>query len=307
MSSPAASAVKPRILIADDSTLVRAVLIKHVEEWFEFREALDGEEAWQLLLTDPQIHIVITDLTMPKLDGYGLLQRIRTSEIEHIRTMPVIVVSGSDQHEERERAKAAGAADVITKSIDTTQLLSRLEVLSKLAHGEPGEHGHDLKLAQSLPAADIPSNIKVPLLLLESFTQQASNMLEKAYQSNKNFALLTIALGLPGTLPILPPPISTINTVSQLLQDSVRQTDYLTQTGIAEFSIATGSIHFDSARRFAQRLYRVITRINLVNHAEDELLVSCGLVAVSDYTDQICPEFPPLTEFCKMMRSPMHN
>ncbi|MBS0307756.1 MAG: response regulator, partial [Proteobacteria bacterium] len=39
--------VKPRVLIADDSKIVRATLIKHIQGMFEFREALNGEEAWE--------------------------------------------------------------------------------------------------------------------------------------------------------------------------------------------------------------------------------------------------------------------
>src|SRR3954470_9194382 len=96
--------VKPKVLIADDSRIVRAMLIKHIEGMFEFREALDGEQAWETLLIDPSIRVVITDLTMPKLDGYGLLTRIRNSEISRIRNLPVVVVSGSDESEERDRA-----------------------------------------------------------------------------------------------------------------------------------------------------------------------------------------------------------
>src|SRR3569833_161370 len=93
--------VKPRVLIADDSRIVRATLIKHIEGMFEFREALDGEQAWEMLLLDPGIRVVITDLTMPKLDGYGLLRRIRTSKVSRIRDIPVVVVSGSDEEQER--------------------------------------------------------------------------------------------------------------------------------------------------------------------------------------------------------------
>ncbi|MBV8664959.1 MAG: response regulator [Burkholderiaceae bacterium] len=124
---------KPRILIADDSRLVRAVLIKRIEGLFEFREAVDGEQAWEILLGDAEIRVVISDLTMPRLDGYGLLQRIRTSDLARIRELPVVVVSGSDEVAERERAKAAGADDLITKGIGAAQLLSRLDVLARLS------------------------------------------------------------------------------------------------------------------------------------------------------------------------------
>lgn len=141
MTAPASidSPGKPRVLIADDSRIVRTMLIKHIEGMFEFREALDGEQAWETLLVDPSIRVVITDLTMPKLDGYGLLQRIRSSKINRIRNIPVVVISGSDERQERDRAMAAGATDLIIKGIGAAQLLSQLDVLSRLASPQSHE------------------------------------------------------------------------------------------------------------------------------------------------------------------------
>src|SRR4051794_21616849 len=101
---PVDISLKPWVLIADDSRIVRATLVKHIQGIFDFREALDGEQAWEILLLDPNIRVLITDLTMPRLDGYGLLERIRSSKIGRIRNMPVVVVSGSDEQHERERA-----------------------------------------------------------------------------------------------------------------------------------------------------------------------------------------------------------
>jgi two-component system cell cycle response regulator len=138
MTTSMGKPIRPRILIADDSRAVRAVLLKRIERKFDFREAVDGEQAWEVLLEDDGIRAVISDLTMPRLDGYGLLRRIRGSELARIRELPVVVVSGSDQAEERERAKAAGANDLITKGIDSAQLLSRLDILTRLGLDRSG-------------------------------------------------------------------------------------------------------------------------------------------------------------------------
>ena len=70
---------RPHALIADDSRIVRATLSKHLSDLFDFSEALDGEEAWEVLLRNDSVDLLITDLTMPRLDGYGLLQRMRGS------------------------------------------------------------------------------------------------------------------------------------------------------------------------------------------------------------------------------------
>ncbi len=115
--------VKPRVLIVDDSRIVRTTLARQVETVYDVREAADGIEAWEMVLIDPTIRIVITDLTMPHLDGYGLLMRIRESRIARIRSMPVVVVSGAQETDEQERVRAAGATALVGKGTAGADLL----------------------------------------------------------------------------------------------------------------------------------------------------------------------------------------
>jgi two-component system, cell cycle response regulator len=270
-------AVKPRVLIADDSRIVRATLIKHIEGLFDFREALDGEQAWEALLLDPTIRVVITDLTMPKLDGYGLLQRIRSSKVPRIRNIPVVVVSGSDEQAERDRAKAAGANDLITKGIGTAQLLSRLDVLSKLVTTQSEfERGLET-LVKSTSAAQL--ELSTP----ESLMMQAFGMLSNSIRQGKNFVMLNVCIGMRTEEQSVAPPSDVIAAIGQLLQRTVRQTDCVAQTGLAEFSLATGTIQFDAARAFAQRVCAAIGNANLVNQPGMSLTASCGLVALSEF------------------------
>lgn len=122
--------VRPRILVVDDSRSVRATLARHVEAAYDVREANDGVEAWETLLVDPSIRIVITDLTMPRLDGYGLLARIRESRIARIRTIPVLVMSGAQEQEEHDRVRVAGATRLIGKGTTAAELLACLGLLT---------------------------------------------------------------------------------------------------------------------------------------------------------------------------------
>ncbi|MBC7500604.1 MAG: response regulator [Herminiimonas sp.] len=276
-----AISLKPRVLIADDSRIVRATLIKHIEGLFDFREALDGEQAWQTLLIDPNIRVVITDLTMPNLDGYGLLERIRSSKISRIRNIPVVVVSGSDEQQERDRAKAAGASDLITKGIGTAQLLSRLDILSKLVNTQ-----HEFE--RSLEALVLESDTAVALVLAnpDELLVQARAMLAHAVKNNKNFVMLNACVGvkhngLDGVA--ASPPASVVNAIGQLLQRTIRQTDRVSVTGKDEFTLATGSIHFDSARNFAQRICNAISNANLIDDHRMSFIASCGLVSLAEY------------------------
>jgi two-component system, cell cycle response regulator len=123
----------PRVLIIDDSRMVRATIIKRIREHYDFREEMDGEAGWQALVLDQSIQLVISDLSMPVLDGYGLLTRIRASRLARIREIPVLMISGDEEEEARERAKMLGVSDFITKGVGTSELLARIDSLITLA------------------------------------------------------------------------------------------------------------------------------------------------------------------------------
>lgn len=274
--------LKPRVLIADDSRIVRATLIKQIQGIFDFCEAIDGEQAWEKLLLDPAIKVVITDLTMPKLDGYGLLHRIRSSKLRRINKMPVVVISGNDEQEERDRAKAAGATDLVVKGIGTAQLLSRLDILSKLVSTQ-GEYERSLE-------ALVDKGAKVPMVQLASpytLQTQAESMLSYAVKLNTNFVLLNVCLRQRRILNqqehLELPPHAVVNAIGQLLHGTIRHTDCVAKTAEAEFTLATGSISLDSAKAFAERLCNAIAHVTLMKDDAVSIIASCGLVSLCEY------------------------
>ena len=133
MSAPHVTAKLPVVLIVDDSRMVRASLSKHLQGHYEVQQAEDGEAGWQALLAEPRISVVISDLSMPKLDGYQLLERIRASDVPRVKVMPVMMISGSEDEAERKRASDLGATDFITKGVGSAEVLARLDSLSQLA------------------------------------------------------------------------------------------------------------------------------------------------------------------------------
>lgn len=122
-----------RVLVVDDSRLVRMALVRNLKDHFEICEEGDGEAAWQQLILDNSIRAVISDLQMPKLDGLGLLQRVRSSKQRRLLDMPFIVVSGEETEEERERARSLGASDFVTKGAGSAEILTRLTNLLALS------------------------------------------------------------------------------------------------------------------------------------------------------------------------------
>lgn len=122
----------PRILIVDESRMVRAMLIRHIRDLYDFREEADGEAAWQVLVLDHSIELVICSLSLPVLDGDSLLVRVRSSRLARLAQMPMLMISG-DNDEAIERAKSHGASDFVGRSTGGAELLARIESLLKLA------------------------------------------------------------------------------------------------------------------------------------------------------------------------------
>jgi two-component system, cell cycle response regulator len=121
-----------RVLVVDDSKFVRTTFAGILKASFAVREEPDGEAAWQAIESDPSLVMVFTDLDMPKLDGFGLLQRIRKSSDQRIKELPVVVISGAEALGSKERARQLGANDFISKSADAAEVLSRLDNVLRL-------------------------------------------------------------------------------------------------------------------------------------------------------------------------------
>lgn len=123
----------PRILIVDDSRMVRASLVRHLKGTYEVKEEGDGEAAWQTLVLDHTIAAVISDLQMPVLDGFGLLERVRACKLARLRDIPFVLISGEEDPEVLERAQRLGVSDFISKGISAVELKTRLAHLLQFA------------------------------------------------------------------------------------------------------------------------------------------------------------------------------
>ncbi|WP_148714600.1 diguanylate cyclase domain-containing protein [Chitinolyticbacter meiyuanensis] len=117
---------RPRILIVDDSRIVRATVRKHLGDQFDVIEEGDGEAGWRRLLADDTVQLLLSDLTMPELDGIGLLTRIRAAGDERLRRLPIIIISGEEDEATRLHCVERGASDFVTKSTDRAEMLARV-------------------------------------------------------------------------------------------------------------------------------------------------------------------------------------
>jgi diguanylate cyclase (GGDEF)-like protein len=126
------SAPLPRILIVDESRMARVALVRQIREFYEFREEADGEAAWQVLVLDHSIDLVICALSLPVLDGDALLRRVRSSRQSRVAQIPMLMIA-SDSEETNERARLHGASGFIKRGVSDAELLSRIGSLLKEA------------------------------------------------------------------------------------------------------------------------------------------------------------------------------
>lgn len=115
---------KETILIVDDSALNRMVLIEILgKENYTFLEAENGQQAVELLDCHPEVDLLL-DITMPEIDGFGVLEIM--NQYHWIEETPVIMISAEDSYTFVERAYDLGASDYITRSFDARVVCRRV-------------------------------------------------------------------------------------------------------------------------------------------------------------------------------------
>ena len=116
---------KETILIVDDSALNRMVLAEILgKENYTFLEAENGRQAVELLDCHPEVDLLLLDITMPEMDGFGVLEAM--NRYRWIEETPVIMISSEDAYPFIERAYDLGASDYITRPFDARVVCHRV-------------------------------------------------------------------------------------------------------------------------------------------------------------------------------------
>ena len=120
----------PLVLVVDDNAFSRRVIIKLLQEaGFKTLEASDGVQAIQLVTTIPDIRLITLDLEMPAMDGFQVLEAIRSPahagalKAAGNERVSVILVTGNDTYPNRRRGFELGAADFVRKDEVQDQLV----------------------------------------------------------------------------------------------------------------------------------------------------------------------------------------
>lgn len=108
------------LVVDDDREIVDSIGIFLAGEGYKVLKAYDGLEALEML-SENQVHLIILDIMMPKLDGIKTLMKLRQS-----RNVPVILLSAKSEDADKIFGLTAGADDYVTKPFNPSELMARV-------------------------------------------------------------------------------------------------------------------------------------------------------------------------------------
>ena len=111
-----------RVLTVDDSASMRALLRSALSSrGYQVSQAEDGVAALEWLADNgSHIDVIVTDINMPRMDGFGLIEALRGQS--RFRDCPILVLSTESSDEKKARARSAGATGWIVKPFDAAKL-----------------------------------------------------------------------------------------------------------------------------------------------------------------------------------------
>ena len=121
-----------RLLIADDNPLIRISLANLLNKWgILFTLCEDGLQAWNKLQKET-FDMLIIDMQMPNMDGYEVIQQLRSSKKNANQSIPIVVIAGTDDPTMMAQIKAAGVDTHILKPFKPGALFNALVHLKNI-------------------------------------------------------------------------------------------------------------------------------------------------------------------------------
>jgi two-component system cell cycle response regulator len=252
---------KPRILAVDDSRVMRRAMTKVLSKEYDVVESENGEDAWTILLNDDSIQVVFTDLSMPFLDGYGLLERMRTSDDAHLNEMPVIIITGNDDDDDaKQEALDKGANDFITKPFDSIQLQARAK-----AHITHKQTATKLTETSDQLANQATTDATTGLGGKQYFCKVGEEILSYANRHSSQFIVSRMDIDGFNNLFIKHGKEAMdhlLQTIGEKFSQHVRQEDTIARIGVSKFSLILKETNIDDAATLIERIREEIQNLN---------------------------------------------
>lgn len=173
---------KDLVLIVEDSEYMRKYLSALLDKVYEVKTAEDGEEGFKMALKYLP-SLVLTDILMPKLDGFGLLEKLRKNKTT--KNVPVILLTGHADQQSIIKGIEMGADDCITKPVVEKELLARVKNYLELFRSRQKELKDELRHEKKINRQKddfieiVGHELRTPLTCLSGYIQLLDSMIEK--------------------------------------------------------------------------------------------------------------------------------
>ena len=157
------------VLLIDDNGPIRMMLVEILNvAGYDVLEAADGAEGWKLA-TSRMPDIILSDIRMPEMDGFELLERIRGHQ--KTEAMPFIFLSSLSEREDIRKGMAMGADDFISKPFTSEEITEAIR--GCLLKRQKIDHKHDstIRLLRKSIAYSLPHELRTPLMNVMGYSQ----------------------------------------------------------------------------------------------------------------------------------------
>jgi diguanylate cyclase (GGDEF)-like protein len=279
------SDANPLILIADDSRVVRISLKNILGQDYEIIEAEDGTAAWNILQTEPGIRMVFSDLSMPNLDGLGLLRNIRRCDDERVKNIPFVVVTGKEDNQEiRNQLLQEGANDLITKPFVNHEITERAKRHIKTQHNTNDA------------SVELDEEFLTGISNKARFTQIVRKELSFAIRNKNELALLLLKLDQFEAIKkhYTDPAIEHIlTTTAEIIRAHTHIEDKIAYFGEGTFAILLPASNAIGTRYLGKRILSdLLAKKFYLGESDDTVTASIGVSA---------PEIKPKTTFSEIL------
>ncbi|MED1305259.1 DNA-binding response regulator [[Bacillus thuringiensis] serovar konkukian] len=167
---------KETILIVDDEKEIRELIAIYLKnEGYRVLQAGDGEEGLELLKKN-EIHLIVLDIMMPKIDGIHMCMKVR-----EIAEMPIIMLSAKTQDMDKILGLTTGADDYVTKPFNPLELIARIK--SQLRRYMKMSGGISMQNENEIEIGDMKINVA---------THQVTVANEEVKLTPREFAILEL-------------------------------------------------------------------------------------------------------------------
>lgn len=131
-----------KVLVLEDESSIRSFVVINLNRaGYDVIEAETGEEALELLKTNPDVKVALLDIMLPGIDGFEVCRRIRATNTK----IGIIMLTARSQEMDKVTGLMTGADDYVTKPFSPAELTARVDALFRRAGDDVEESGDEIK------------------------------------------------------------------------------------------------------------------------------------------------------------------